>query len=71
MRIGNQVETESRTLEVRIEVDNARWAPESRHVRRRGNHHDDAARCLVIPDSALQTDEDKQIVFVALDAKQV
>ena len=68
VRTGNQVETESRTLEVRIEVNNAdgRLKP--------GMFADveivttTLSDVVVIPDSAIQTDEDKQIVFVARDA---
>lgn len=65
--IGNQVEAASRTLEVRIEVDNAdgRLKP--------GMFADVEItttmleNVLLIPDGALQTDGDNQIVFVALD----
>ena len=70
VRIANQVETESRTVEVRIEVSNAdtRLKPGmfadieitttvlTRHYRHSG--------------CALQTDEENQIVFVALDANK-
>ena len=68
VRIGNQVEIESRTLEVRIETENkdGRLKP--------GMFADveittGAIRdVLVIPDSAIQSDGEDQIVFVALDA---
>ena len=68
--IGNQVEAASRTLEVRIAVDNAdgRLKP--------GMFADVAItttmleNVLLIPDSALQTDGDNQIVFVALDGNK-
>jgi multidrug efflux pump subunit AcrA (membrane-fusion protein) len=64
--LGNRVETESRTLEVRIEVNNAdgRLKP--------GMFADVEIATtaikdvLVISDQALQTLEDEQIVFVAL-----
>lgn len=64
--LGNRVETESRTLEVRIEVNNAdgRLKP--------GMFADveivttAIKDVLVISDQALQTLEDEQIVFVAL-----
>jgi multidrug efflux pump subunit AcrA (membrane-fusion protein) len=67
VRIGNQVEAQSRTLEVRIEVNNAdgRLKP--------GMFADVEITTtilwdtIVIPDTALQTDEESQIVFVALD----
>jgi len=65
--IGNQVEAPSRTLEVRITVDNAdgRLKP--------GMFADIAItttlleNVLIIPDTALQADGEDQIVFVALD----
>jgi multidrug efflux pump subunit AcrA (membrane-fusion protein) len=65
--IGNQVEAGSRTLEVRIAMDNAdgRLKP--------GMFADVEItttmleNVLLIPDGALQTDGDNQIVFVALD----
>ncbi len=65
--IGNQVESGSRTIEVRIAVDNAdgRLKP--------GMFADVEIvttildNVLLIPDSALQTDGEEQIVFVALD----
>ncbi len=64
--LGNRIETESRTLEVRIEVNNAdgRLKP--------GMFADveiattAVKDVLVISDQALQTLEDEQIVFVAL-----
>lgn len=68
--IGNQVESGSRTIEVRIGVDNAdgRLKP--------GMFADVEIvttildNVLLIPDSALQTDGDDQIVFVALDGNK-
>lgn len=68
--IGNQVETGSRTLEVRIAVDNAdgRLKP--------GMFADVEIvttildNVLLIPDSALETDGENQIVFVALDGSK-
>jgi multidrug efflux pump subunit AcrA (membrane-fusion protein) len=67
VRVGNRVEEASRTLEVRIEVSNAdgRLKP--------GMFADVEIvttvqeNVLLIPDSAMQTDGDNQIVFVALD----
>ncbi len=68
--IGNQVEAGSRTVEVRIAVDNAdgRLKP--------GMFADVEIittildNVLLIPDSALETDGENQIVFVALDANK-
>lgn len=68
--IGNQVEAGSRTVEVRIAVDNAdgRLKP--------GMFADVEIvttileNVLLIPDNALQTDGDNQIVFVALDGNK-
>lgn len=65
--IGNQVEEQTRTIEVRINVDNAdgRLKP--------GMFADIEItttvleNVLLIPDSALQTDGESQVVFVALD----
>jgi multidrug efflux pump subunit AcrA (membrane-fusion protein) len=67
VRVGNRVEEGSRTLEVRIEVNNAdgRLKP--------GMFADVEIvttvqeNVLLIPDAAMQTDGDNQIVFVALD----
>ena len=67
VRIGNEIERESRTLEARIEVDNSdgRLKPGMfADVEITTNVLKDA---LVISDAALQTEEDNQIVFVALD----
>ncbi|HZR77702.1 MAG TPA: efflux RND transporter periplasmic adaptor subunit [Chthoniobacterales bacterium] len=70
VRIANVVETESRTVEARIEVNNAdgRLKP--------GMFADVEIvttvleNVIVIPDTALQTEEDNQIVFVALDTNK-
>jgi multidrug efflux pump subunit AcrA (membrane-fusion protein) len=67
VRIANHVEAESRTVEARIDVknDDGRLKP--------GMFADVEITTtvmkdvLVVPDSALQTDEDKQVVFIALD----
>lgn len=68
--VGNQVEAGSRTLEVRIAVDNA-------DGRLKPNMFADVEitttildNVLLIPDDALQTDGDAQIVFVALDGNK-
>ena len=66
VRIANKVETDSRTVEARIEVrnDDGRLKP--------GMFADVEITTtvmkdvLVISDAALQTDEDKQVVFLAL-----
>jgi multidrug efflux pump subunit AcrA (membrane-fusion protein) len=68
--IGNQVEVGSRTVEVRIAVDNAdgRLKP--------GMFADVEIittildNVLLLPDGALQTDGENQIIFVALDGKK-
>ncbi len=70
MLIGNQVEAGSRTVEVRIGVDNAdgRLKP--------GMFADVEIvttmleNVLLVPDGALQTDGEEQILFVALDANR-
>jgi multidrug efflux pump subunit AcrA (membrane-fusion protein) len=70
VRIANEVETESRTVEARIEVNNSdgRLKP--------GMFADVEITTtilwdtIVIPDTALQTDEESQIVFVALDGNK-
>lgn len=68
--VGNQVEAGSRTLEVRIAVDNA-------DGRLKAGMFADVEiittileNVLLIPDSALQTEGDNQIVFVALDGNK-
>jgi multidrug efflux pump subunit AcrA (membrane-fusion protein) len=68
--IGNQVETGSRTVEIRIAADNAdgRLKP--------GMFADVEIittilnNVLILPDGALQTDGENQIVFVALDGNK-
>jgi cobalt-zinc-cadmium efflux system membrane fusion protein len=70
VRTGNQVETESRTLEVRIEVNNSdgRLMPGMfADVEITTTVFQDI---IVIPDNALQTDEDNQVVFVTLNANK-
>jgi multidrug efflux pump subunit AcrA (membrane-fusion protein) len=70
VRIGNRVEEESRTLEVRIEVNNAdgRLKPgmfaDVEIVRTVQQN------ILLISDIALQSEGDNQIVFVALDGNR-
>jgi RND family efflux transporter MFP subunit len=66
VRTGNRVEAESRTMEVRIEVDNAKGRLKP------GMFADVEIVTTVLPDAllitdtALQTDGDAQIVFIAL-----
>jgi multidrug efflux pump subunit AcrA (membrane-fusion protein) len=70
VRTGNQVEAQSRTLEVRIEVGNSdgRLKP--------GMFADVEIvttilrNVIVVPDTAVQTDEDRQVVFVALEGNK-
>lgn len=70
VRIANRVESDSRTIEARIEVKNedGRLKP--------GMFADVEITTtvmkdvLVISDAALQTDEDKQVVFLALDGSK-
>jgi len=68
--VGNQVESGSRTLEVRIAVENA-------DGRLKAGMFADVEiittileNVLLIPDSALQTESDNQMVFVALDGNK-
>jgi len=69
-RIGNQVSPEARTVDVRIETNN----PEGKL--KPGMFADVEITTtvlrdvLVIPESALQADEDRQVVFVALSANK-
>lgn len=70
VRISNQVEAPSRTLEVRVEVDNAdeRLKPGMfADVEITTTILNDV---LVVSDAALQTEEDSQIVFVALNGNK-
>jgi multidrug efflux pump subunit AcrA (membrane-fusion protein) len=70
VRIGNRVEAESRTMEVRIEVTNTngRLKPGMfADVEIVTTIWQDA---LLMPDTALQTDGGDQIVFVALDSSR-
>src|SRR6266481_16376 len=70
VRVGNEIERESRTLKARIEVDNSdgRLKPGMfADVEITTNVLKDA---LVISDAALQTEEASRIVFVALDTNK-
>jgi multidrug efflux pump subunit AcrA (membrane-fusion protein) len=66
VRIANEVEKESRTLEVRIEVENSDGRLKPGMFADVAITTDVLQNVLVIPDAALQTDEDRQVVFVAL-----
>jgi multidrug efflux pump subunit AcrA (membrane-fusion protein) len=67
VRTGNQVEAESRTLEVRIDVDNSDGRLKAGMFADVEIVTTTLRDVVVIPDKAVQTDEDKQVVFVALD----
>ncbi len=70
VRTGNQVEAESRTMEVRIEADNADGRLKAGMFADVEIVTTTLRDVVVIPDTAVQTDEDKQIVFVALDGNR-
>ena len=67
VRVGNEIERESRTLEARIEVDNSDGRLKPGMFADVEITIDVLKDALVVPDAALQTEEDNQIVFVALD----
>lgn len=68
--LGNQVEPASRTLEVRIAVDNADGRLKAGMFADVEITTTVLENVLLIPDGALQTDGDDQIVFVALDGNK-
>lgn len=70
VRTGNQVETESRTLEVRIEVNNAERRLKAGMFADVEIVTTSLRDVVVIPDSALQTDGDRQVVFVAREGNK-
>jgi len=70
VRIANEVEKESRTLEARIEVDNGDGRLKPGMFTDVEITTDVLQNVLIIPDAALQTDEDRQIIFVALDGNK-
>jgi len=70
VRLGSEIEKESRTLEARIEVDNGDGRLKPGMFADIEITTDVLQDALVISDAALQTEEDKQIVFVALDANR-
>src|SRR5262245_61212109 len=66
VRVGNVVEAQSRTLEVRIEVQNREGKLKPGMFADVEIITDVMQDVTVISDAALQTDEDEQIVFVSL-----
>ena len=68
--IGNQVETGSRTVEVRIAVDNSDGRLKSGMFADVEIVTTVLDKVLLIPDGALQTDGEEQIVFVAMGDNQ-
>jgi cobalt-zinc-cadmium efflux system membrane fusion protein len=68
--IGSQVESGSRTVEVRIAVNNADGRLKAGMFADVGIVTTVLDNVLIIPDHALETDGDNQIVFVALDGKK-
>jgi multidrug efflux pump subunit AcrA (membrane-fusion protein) len=67
-RIGNQVGAESRTTDVRIETNNAEGKLKPGMFADVEITTTVLEIVLVIPEAALQTDENSQIAFVALDS---
>lgn len=67
VRVGNEIERDSRTLEARIEVDNSDGRLKPGMFADVEITTDVLRDALIISDAALQTEEDNQIVFVALD----
>ncbi|HEY5741348.1 MAG TPA: efflux RND transporter periplasmic adaptor subunit [Terrimicrobiaceae bacterium] len=66
VRLGNQIETGSRTLEVRIETNNDDGELKPGMFADVEITTTIMRDVLVIPDSALQSDGDNQVIFVAL-----
>ncbi len=66
-RIGNAVETESRTFEVRVEINNANGRLKPGMFADMDVTTEVLRNALLISDAALQTDGDDQIAFVVLD----
>lgn len=66
VRLGNQVEADSRTLEVRIETSNADGRLKAGMFADVEITTTIMKDVLVIPDTALQSDGDNQVVFIAL-----
>jgi multidrug efflux pump subunit AcrA (membrane-fusion protein) len=70
VRLGSEIEKESRTLEARIEADNGDGRLKPGMFADIEITTDVLQDALVISDAALQAEEDKQIAFVALDANR-
>ena len=70
VRVGNEIERESRTLEARIEVNNSDGRLKPGMFADVEITIDVLKDALVVSDAALQTEEDNQIVFVALDTNK-
>lgn len=70
VRVGNEVESESRTVEARIEINNADGRLKSGMFADIEITTTVLSHVIVVPDSALQTDEDREVVFVALDGNR-
>lgn len=66
VRLGNQIEADSRTLEVRIETNNADGKLKAGMFADVEITTTIMKDIIVIPDTALQSDGDKQVVFVAI-----
>ncbi|HEY2712775.1 MAG TPA: efflux RND transporter periplasmic adaptor subunit [Chthoniobacterales bacterium] len=70
VRVGNEVESESRTVEARVEINNADGRLKSGMFADIEITTTVLSHVIVVPDSAVQTDEDRQVVFVALDGNR-
>jgi len=66
VRLGNQIEADSRTLEVRIETDNADGKLKAGMFADVEITTTIMEGIIAIPDTALQSDGDRQVAFVAL-----
>lgn len=66
VRLGNQIEADSRTLEVRIETDNADGKLKAGMFADVEITTTIMKDIIVIPDTALQSDGDQQVVFVVV-----
>lgn len=66
VRLGNQIEADSRTLEVRIETDNADGKLKAGMFADVEITTTIMKDIIVIPDTALQSDGDQQVVFVVI-----
>jgi Cu(I)/Ag(I) efflux system membrane fusion protein len=69
-RVGTAVEAESRTFEIRVEVDNRDGRLKPGMFADIGIVTQVVSNALLIDDAALQTDGEDQVAFVALDANR-